>query len=1048
METLKSIGPLSLEGNVCENWRRWIQRWRLYIVASGADKKPEATQCAIFLHTIGQDAIDVYNTFTFTEAETDKIDPLIQKFEQHCAWKKNLTFERYKFNTCIQDGRPFDAFLVDLVNKSKTCEFGELKNSLIKDRIVCGIDNSELRERLLRDTKLTMEKAIEFMRAAETSKTHAKSLNESQLEASVINKSHNSVKKPNQTNTTSTTKQKNGRSDQKHPSKPCKRCGTKHEINKCPAYGKTCHKCNGKNHFANVCFTKTFSKVHTVENQPNTTDKSLFIGEVHAVEHDNADELYVNLKINGTYLKFKVDTGAQCNVIPRSDLDQIDKSAKISSTSVKLTAYGGGNIPIKGMCEMEITHKEHQIKVDFYAVDVPDIKPIIGLPTLRELKLITMDNLHEINKDHNILDSYSDVFTGLGLVNGEYHIELKENVTPVVHASRTIPLKLLPQLKKTLDDLETSGVVSKVEKPTDWVNSLVIVEKKDGSLRLCLDPKDLNKAIKREYYTPPTIETLSSNLNGKTLFTVIDMSNCYWHKKLDEQSSFLCTFNTPYGRYKFNRLPFGVCCASDVAQRMVDEHFSDIPGALAVYDDIIISGSTPKEHDEALKKVLERARERNIKFNRKKVQLRTTEVKYLGHIITSDGFRPDPTKIQAITDMAKPTCREDLQRLLGMVNYLARYIPNASELLTPLRALLRKDVEWTWLPNHDQALDKVKKIITSVPVLRFYDVNKDITLQVDASKNGLGACLLQEGHPVVYASRSLTQSEQNYAQIEKELLAIVFGCERFNQFTYGRNIMIHSDHKPLEAIVKKPLAATPPRVQRLLLRLQRYEVNVTYVPGKLLNIADTLSRAPLQSTDTDNDNDFNEDIEVMVHSFVDNLPASPERLAQLRHLTAEDENLQHVNKLIKQGWPKHLKQTPIPARPYWNIRHSLHSANGMLFKDECIIIPTKLRPEMLKTVHQGHFGIEKTKARARKVIYWPGMSNDIEQLIAKCSTCNTYRNKIPREPLLPHPIPERPWQKVASDIFEYQVIHIYLLLITTQSTLKLASSKTKQHQQS
>ena len=618
------------------------------------------------------------------------------------------------------------------------------------------------------------------------------------------------------------------------------------------------------------------------------------------------------------------------------------------------------------------------------------------------------------------------MFTGLGLVEGEYHIELKENAVPVIHAPRKIPLSLMPKLKETLDDLESSGVVSKVEKPTDWVNSLVIVEKKDGSLRICLDPKDLNKSIKREYYSPPTIEAISSNLNGKKIFTVIDMSNCYWHKKLDEQSSLLCTFNTPYGRYKFNRLPFGVCCASDVAQRMVDVHFSDIPGALAVYDDIIISGKTPQEHDEALIRVLQRARERNIKFNRNKVQLRTPEVKYLGHIITADGFRPDPEKIQAINDMATPTCKEDLQRLLGMVNYLAQYIPNVSEVLAPLRALLRQDVEWTWLPNHDQTLDKVKKVLTSSPVLRFYDVDKDITLQVDASKYGLGACLLQEGHPVVYASRSLTQAEQNYAQIEKELLAIVFGCERFNQFTYGRNIMVHSDHKPLEAIVKKPLTETPPRVQRLLLRLQKYQAEVTYVPGKYLNIADTLSRAPLMSTDTDKD--LNEDIEVMVHSFVRNLPASEGRLAQIRNLTTEEENMQQVCKLVKGGWPTHLKQTPIPARPYWKVRDSLHEADGLLFKDECIVIPTKLRAEMLDTVHQGHFGIEETKARARKVIYWPGMSSDIEQLIAKCNTCNTYRNKNTKEPLLPHPVPQRPWQKVGSDILQHQG-NSYLLVI-------------------
>ena len=166
----------------------------------------------------------------------------------------------------------------------------------------------------------------------------------------------------------------------------------------------------------------------------------------------------------------------------------------------------------------------------------------------------------------------------------------------------------------------------------------------------------------------------------------------------------------------------------------------------------------------------------------------------------------------------------------------------------------------------------------------------------------------------------------------------------------------------------------------------------------------------------------------MVHSFVKNVSASQKRLAQLRELTAEDESLQQVKSLIKDGWPTHLKQTPLLARPYWNVRHNLHEADGILFKDECIVIPTKLRAKTLQTVHQGHFGIEKTKSRARKVIYWPGMSGDIEQLISKCSTCNAHRNKNAKEPLLPHPVPERPWQKIGSDIFEYQG-NSYLLVI-------------------
>ena len=177
----------------------------------------------------------------------------------------------------------------------------------------------------------------------------------------------------------------------------------------------------------------------------------------------------------------------------------------------------------------------------------------------------------------------------------------------------------MPKLQKTLEQMTEMGVISKVNKATDWVNSLVIVEKKDASLRLCLDPKDLNKSIKREHYKPPTAETISSKLNGKRIFTIIDMSNCYWHKNLDEESSLLCTFNTPFGRYKFNRLPFGICVASEITQRMVDNNFSDISGVIGVHDDITVAGKDTAEHDNALKQVLERARSRNIKFNRSKV---------------------------------------------------------------------------------------------------------------------------------------------------------------------------------------------------------------------------------------------------------------------------------------------------------------------------------------------------------------------------------------------------------------------------------------------
>ena len=351
-------------------------------------------------------------------------------------------------------------------------------------------------------------------------------------------------------------------------------------------------------------------------------------------------------------------------------------------------------------------------------------------------------------------------------------------------------------------------------------------------------------------------------------------------------------------------------------------HFGDINGALAIHDDIIISSDTVSQHDDILKQVLQRARERNIKFNKTKIQLRVPEVKYLGHIIVKSGLRPDPAKVSAINDMPPPESKTDLQRILGMINYLGQFIPNLSQITAPLRSLMKKESHWTWQHEQTKAFNTIKHILTNQPILSFLDIQKDVRLQVDASSHGLGACLLQDTAPVSFASRSLTDSEKNYAQIEKELLAIVYGCEKFNQYIYGRNVVIESDHKPLENIMRKPLAETPPRIQRLPIRLQKYSINVVYVPGKQLIIADTLSRSHL-NTLPDHDN-INEDIEVMIHTMITNLPVSHDKINILKMDTANDPELVEVVKLTRQGWPTDRTKVSEHARPYWKIRHDLH----------------------------------------------------------------------------------------------------------------------------
>ena len=278
----------------------------------------------------------------------------------------------------------------------------------------------------------------------------------------------------------------------------------------------------------------------------------------------------------------------------------------------------------------------------------------------------------------DLLTEYRDTFTGTSMFEKEYHVELDPSVPPVIQTPRKVPYAKHTQLKETLDKLERDGIIASVDEPTDWVHNLVITEKRSGSLRICLDPRPLNLAIKRERYEIPTPADVQSQLGDKQIFTVIDMKDGYWHVKLTEESSHLCTFQTPWGRKRFKRMPFGISSASNVMQKRNEETFADIPGVRIIADDIIISAKDDTEHDAIVRKVMQRARERNVKFNKTKVQFKVSNVTYMGHIVAADGLKPDPAKVEVVVMMPKPENKSDLQRLLGMVRYLAQYIPNES----------------------------------------------------------------------------------------------------------------------------------------------------------------------------------------------------------------------------------------------------------------------------------------------------------------------------------------------------------------------------------
>ena len=381
-------------------------------------------------------------------------------------------------------------------------------------------------------------------------------------------------------------------------------------------------------------------------------------------------------------------------------------------------------------------------------------------------------------------------------------------------------------------------------------------------------------------------------------------------------------------------MPFGISPAPVEFQRRMDITLEGLPGIKTIADDILLFGAGTtdeeaiKDHDTKLRNLLNRCRNKSLKLNESKLQLRKDRVAFMGHLITADGLRPDPDKVSAIVDMPSPIDKQAVQRFLGMVNYVQKFAPHLSEVTKPLRDLVKNDTEFTWDEHvHGKAFTEAKKILSNTPILQYFNPTVQPVLQCDASQNGLGACLMQNGHPIAYASRSLTHTETNYAQIEKEMLAIVYGMEKFNTYVYGRKTLVESDHKPLEAIFKKGLTSAPKRLQRMMLRLQQFEFEVAYKRGTQMYMADTLSRAYLRhnkvpSTDQEQvmtvtqDDRFPTEKEVEHINMCQFLPVTDETLAKIQAHTRQDQQLQILTQVILQGWPDSIKKVKEDVHDY------------------------------------------------------------------------------------------------------------------------------------
>ena len=858
-----------------DEWLRWRRRFEQFRVASGLSKEDEERQVSTLLYCLGEEADDVLTSTNISTESRKKYDDVLAKFDAHFQVRKNIIFERAQFNRRTQeDEESVDQFITNLYSLAENCEFGTMKDELIRDRLVVGIKDIALSERLQTDEALTLDKAKKLVRQREAVKEHQ----------SILKREESNLDYVKSTENKSRTHQRQKKTNSENK---CIRCGKHpHTRQNCPARDSICYKCGKRGHFGTVCLSKSVAMLSEDPTDPIETSYLNAMTDGTKI----TKSWTIPVKVNGKPVSFVIDTGAEVSAMSKDIYEAIGKPQLDKPTKV-LCGPGRQTLDVLGCCTVKISYKQQSIHQPVYVIRKLT-NNLLGLPAITALNILTQVNaVHKV--DNPVANNFPELFHGLGKVKEEYEIKLKPNAKPYsLFSARRVPIPLRDKVQAELQQMEAAGVISRVDRPTSWCAGMVVVQKKSGGVRICVDLKPLNENVLREIHPMPHVDDTLGQLSGAKLFSKLDANSGFWQIPLAKPSRLLTTFITPFGRYCFNKLPFGISSAPEIFQKMMNTTLEGIPGVLCHMDDILVYGKDDQEHDNRLKAVLERIKEVGITLNPIKCEFARTTLTFLGHVIDHEGISPDPAKISAIKDMPPPKNVAELRRFLGMVNQLGKFSPNISNISAPLRRLLSNKQAWLWGPDQAESYRQLQSELMTPTVLRHYSPQALTKISADASSYGIGAVLLQQTDerwlPVAYASRAMTTTESRYAQIEKEALATTWACERFSSYVLGKQIILETDHKPLVPLLTyKHLDNLPPRILRFRLRLMRFDYHISHVPGKYLYTADALSRAPTRNSDEEATK-LQEEVEWFMQTVVSHLPASKERLERFRQQQAED----------------------------------------------------------------------------------------------------------------------------------------------------------------
>jgi hypothetical protein len=706
---------------------------------------------------------------------------------------------------------------------------------------------------------------------------------------------------------------------------------------------------------------------------------------------------------------------------------------RLQKDDIKLQSYTGAAINPLGRINVRVTSECESADLPLFVISNGG-PPLLGRLWLRKLNLgsIKLNKMTD-NIDPTVLqlnNEFPEIFDDkLGTFKTKIHLHLKDN-TPIFCKARPLPLALRMPVERELERLQSEQVIYKVE-TSEYGTPIVPVIKRDGSIRICGDYKvTVNKYLKEFHYPLPRIDQLFAALSGGEQFTKLDLKNAYLQLVLDDASQPLTAINTHVGTFVYRRAPFGIKCLPEIFQKLIEETLSGLEGVVAFIDDICVTGRNKDHHMKNLKAVLTRLSEAGLRIKFEKCEFFKDEVCYLGYRINKNGLHTDKDKIAAIENLPVPQNVSQLRAALGLVNYYSRFIPNISTILRPMYALLAKGTRWQWTHLCDQSFKQVKDELLNSSALAHYEPSLPLVLCVDSSAYGLGAVLAQR-YPdgterfVCCASRTLSETERRYSQIDKEAL-VVYGVNKHHQYLFGRKFTLRSDHKALTYIFgpKHGIPQTAAsRLQRYAVRLAAYDFDIEFVSTDKNGNADCLSRLPLPTGSRTN----NEDDAAYLHFVEETFPLSHRDVARE---TKNDATLCKIYGYIMSGWPSETEFEN--EKPYFHRKDTLHIDHECIVWGYRIVVPSRLRAQIVEEVHAGHMGMVRMKQIARCYVWWPGLDADLEQRARSCDACRAQLDSPPRASPAPYAWPAEPWLRLHADFLHHNS-RSYLLIIDAHS---------------